>query len=130
MPEKSYVTLLQSMCPVCRAVTDTNELALDSMLRPRFEKHTVDRFALCEKCRKAVKDLKGVWLISALKDKKGLTLMGDAVGITEEGMKSTFGKLPKERFVFADPEVVKALLAQAPKKVPEYPHVNVAVKAS
>lgn len=52
MDEKSHVSLEQNVCAVCGKVFDTNAILLDERLRPRFSRHTVTGFGLCEEHQK------------------------------------------------------------------------------
>ena len=51
MPEKSFVTLEQAICPVCGKNHDTGNLLLDQRMRNTFERHTVTHFELCPECK-------------------------------------------------------------------------------
>jgi hypothetical protein len=56
MPEKSYVTLEQKLCPICGTAHDSGALLLDARMRPLFEHKTATGWALCEPCAKLKAD--------------------------------------------------------------------------
>ena len=53
---KSYVTIEQSICPICRNKHDSGSLLLDRRLREQFEMHTVTGFAICDPCSEMCND--------------------------------------------------------------------------
>lgn len=53
---KSYVTLVQHICPVCGIKFDTGELLLDRRLKDTFEHHTVTGMSMCAQCQKLSDD--------------------------------------------------------------------------
>jgi len=47
MPNKSYVTMEQKICPVCGKQFDTGAILLDQRLRDRFDHDTVTGLYIC-----------------------------------------------------------------------------------
>lgn len=56
MPDKSYVTLVQNICPVCGETFETGELLLDRTLKNSFDKYTVTGFSLCPEHNKMLEE--------------------------------------------------------------------------
>lgn len=56
MPEKSFVTMEQAVCPVCAKIEDTGALLLDKRMRSRFDRTTVTGFAMCAEHQKLADD--------------------------------------------------------------------------
>lgn len=52
MPDKSYVTLVQNICPVCGETFETGELLLDRTLKNSFDKYTVTGLSFCPEHKK------------------------------------------------------------------------------
>lgn len=47
---KSYVTMEQKVCLICRQTFDTNCIMLDTKMRERFEAHTITGHGQCDEC--------------------------------------------------------------------------------
>lgn len=103
--DKSYVTIMLKMCPVCGKKTETNSLMLHKKLKNVFEKYTVGEFELCEDCFKEAEEHDGMWLIEAEKTKDGVSLMGQAYCVKSEPARQIFGNVPAKRCAFIEPEV-------------------------
>ncbi len=53
---KSFVTLEQAVCPICREEKDTGALLLDRRMRDTFEHKTTTGFAVCSTCQDRIDD--------------------------------------------------------------------------
>ena len=68
---KSYVTLEQTICPVCGVAHDTGNLLLDKRLLPTFEHKTATHYELCSQHKK-LRDDGFVALIECSNQPRGL----------------------------------------------------------
>ena len=50
MPEKSYVTMEQHVCPACAKRHDTGSIILHRRLEPVFDRYTTTEFGMCPEC--------------------------------------------------------------------------------
>lgn len=114
MPDKSFVTMEQHVCPVCMKTFDTGALLMDLRLREQFDSTTLTDWELCPECQRLHDD--GFVALVAVDEAKskdltpaGVWRTGELVRIRRSAWNKIFSTEPPEVFGFCPPEVIKLL---------------------
>jgi hypothetical protein len=118
--DKSYVTLVVAICPVCTTEHQTGDLLLDTRMRDTFERTTVTGFALCPACKQLHDD--GYLALVGIDESKStqpykpdsVYRTGQVAHIRYHVAQDIFGQdFSKHTFIFADNELLTKLTAMA-----------------
>jgi hypothetical protein len=120
MPDKSYVTMSQKVCPICHKVFDDGTLVLDKMLREKFDSHTITGYGVCPEDQKMVdKGYVALVEIDPLKSGTEPTVetawhTGAVVWVRRTAVKKIFSHMDvlvkgKSPMAYIDPEVTAKL---------------------